>query len=196
MIYEPKYDYLAGRLKSRLSEDELRRTSRAFELAASAHDGQMRDEGTPYIVHPLRVAISLVDELDLYSPPLICSALLHDVIEDSDTTREDIAAMFGEEIARIVWLLTKFEDTGLSDYLAAIESAAETGAPIVKLCDRLDNLRFLNRSPKIEKKRRYIHATEKHYIPLAARTNEYLHSELLRSLEDVRSHVESEMKNR
>src|SRR5262249_23515228 len=147
--------------------------------------------GTPYIVHPTRVALCLVDELGLYSPALICSALLHDVIEDSDVTREDIEEWFDEDIAEIVWLLTKFEEVSLREYLARIEAACETGAPIVKLCDRLDNLRSVIHTPRIEKKRRYIRTTEEHYLPLAARTNQYLHDELLRWLDEARSHLQT-----
>lgn len=189
MIYERNYEYLAGRLTEHLSEREVAQVRRAYEVAEAAHAGQMRDEGTPYIVHPIRVAVSLVDELGLYSPPLLCSALLHDVIEDSETTREQVAYMFGEEVAHIVWLLTKYEDVSLPAYLAAIEAAAETGAPIVKLCDRLDNLRFLAHSPRVEKKRRYIRTTEAFYLPMAARTHKYLHDELCRWLDEARSLV-------
>jgi guanosine-3',5'-bis(diphosphate) 3'-pyrophosphohydrolase len=189
MVYERDYEYLAGRLKSHLSDEELARVRRAYELAEAAHRGQMRDEGTPYILHPLRVAISLVDELGIHSPVLICAALLHDVIEDSNVTREQIAEAFGEEVARIVWLLTKFEGVSLPAYLAAICAAAETGALLVKLCDRLDNLRFLSRSPKTEKKQRYIKATERYYLPLAARTNKYLYEQLCCALERARNHI-------
>ena len=130
--------------------------------------------------------MSLVDELNVYSPTLLCSALLHDVIEDSEVTREDIELMFGEEIAEIVWLLTKLEEVRLSEYLARIEAAGHTGAPIVKLCDRLDNLRSVVLTPKLEKKRRYVRTTEELYLPMAARTNQYLHDELLRWLEEAR----------
>lgn len=189
MIYERNYEYLAGRMSERLSEKEMAQVRRAYEVAEAAHTGQMRDEGTPYIVHPLRVAVSLVDELSIYSPALLCSALLHDVIEDSNITREQIAEMFGEQIAHIVWLLTKYEDVSLPAYLAAIEAASETGAPIVKLCDRLDNLRFLAHSPRVEKKRRYIRTTEAYYMPMAARTHRYLHNELRRWLEQARTLV-------
>ena len=191
MIYERNYEYLAERLAPHLYTEELALVGRAYEVAEAAHAGQMRDEGTPYIVHPVRVAVSLVDELEIYSPQLICGALLHDVIEDSPTTREDIAEMFGEEIAHIVWLLTKFEDVSLGAYLRAIEEAAHTGAPLVKLCDRLDNLRFLAHSPRAEKKRRYIRTTEAFYLPLAARTNRYLYYELHRWLEEARRHVKA-----
>ena len=189
MIYERNYEYLRDKLAPRISAEELALVRRAYEVAESAHAGQMRDEGTPYIIHPLRVAVSLADELEIYSPKLICGALLHDVIEDSPTTREEIAEMFGEEIAEIVWLLTKVDDVSLPAYLAAIEAAAETGAPMVKLCDRLDNLRFLAHSPKAEKKRRYIRTTEQHYLPMAARTNKYIYHEMLRLLEEARNHV-------
>ena len=140
----------------------------------------------PYIIHPVRVAVSLVDELDLYSPTLLCSALLHDVIEDSEVTREDIELMFGEEIAEVVGLLTKLDEVRLRDYLARIEAAGHTGAPIVKLCDRLDNLRSVVHTPKLEKKRRYVRTTEELYLPMAARTNQYLHDELRRWLEEAR----------
>jgi GTP pyrophosphokinase len=142
-------------------------------------------------VHPVRVAVSLADELEIYSPQLICGALLHDVIEDSPATREDITEMFGEQIAHIVWLLTKLEDVSLPAYLQAIEEAAHTGAPLVKLCDRLDNLRFLAHSPKAEKKRRYIRTTQAFYLPLAARTNKYLYGELQHWLEEARTHVKT-----
>jgi len=191
MNYELNFEYLIERVTPRLDAAQVARVYRAYEVACEAHTGQTRDEGTPYIVHPVRVAVSLVDELNLYSPTLVCSALLHDVIEDSDITREDIVQMFGEQIAEVVWLLTKQEDVSLPQYLAGIEAAAHTGAPIVKLCDRLDNLRSIVYSPRLEKKRRLIHTTEELYVPLAARTNPYLHRELRRSLDKARSQVES-----
>jgi guanosine-3',5'-bis(diphosphate) 3'-pyrophosphohydrolase len=192
MIYTRNYQYLEERLAAKLSDEELHRVRHAYEVAEVAHTGQMRDEGTPYIVHPVRVAVSLVDELEITSPKLICSALLHDVIEDSPITRQEIAELFDEEIARIVWLLTKLEDVALGDYLAAIEDAKETGAPLVKLCDRLDNIRFLSHSPKLEKKRRYVHSTEHFYLPMAERTNGYLFKELRRWLEIVRQEIAGE----
>lgn len=191
MNYQLNFEYLIERVTPKLDSGDVARVYRAYEVASDAHQGQTRDEGTPYIVHPVRVAVSLVDELRLYTPTLLCSALLHDVIEDSDVTREDVGQMFGEEIAEVVWLLTKLEDVSLTQYLASIEAAAHTGAPIVKLCDRLDNLRSIVHSPRLEKKQRLIRTTEELYVPLAARTNPYLHDELRRSLEKVRSHVAS-----
>jgi (p)ppGpp synthase/HD superfamily hydrolase len=190
MVYERDFQYLAGRLAERLTEEESALVRRAYEVAETAHRGQMRDEGTPYIVHPVRVAASLVDELAIYSPELICGALMHDVIEDSPVTRDEIAEAFGEEIAEVVWLLTKLEEVTLPNYLAAIE-ASGTGATIVKLCDRLDNLRFLSHSPKVEKIHRYIRTTEIFYLPMAARANRYLHDQLRHWLDQARNHIRS-----
>jgi len=187
MNRESQIEYLIERLTPNLDGQEIQEVNRAYEVAADAHSNQTRDEGTPYIVHPVRVAVSLVDELNLFSPTLICSALLHDVIEDSDITREDIASMFDEDVANVVWLLTKLEEVSLPDYLARIEAAANTGAPIVKLCDRLDNLRSVAHTPRLEKKRRYIRTTEALYLPLAARTNGYLFDELKRWLDEARA---------
>lgn len=191
MVYKRDYQYLAERLMPHLSGDDLDIVRSAYTVAEEAHRDQMRDEGTAYIVHPVRVAVSLVDELEIYSPTLVASALMHDVIEDSPITREQIRDMFGERIAEIVWLLTKLDDVTLPNYLAAIEAAVETGAPIVKLCDRLDNLRFLSHSPKIEKIHRYIRTTEIFYLPMAARTNDYLHEQLRHWLDEARNHIKS-----
>lgn len=191
MSYEQIFQRVIERLASELTADELALVNNAYQVARAAHDGQVRDEGTPYIVHPVRVAATLVNELDVFSPRLVCSALLHDVIEDSSTTRDQIAERFGEEIAEVVWLLTKLDDVSLADYLSAIEAAGETGAPLVKLCDRLDNLRFLTCSQRIEKIRRYIRTTEAYYLPMAGRTNAYVHKQMELMLEAARVHVES-----
>lgn len=190
MSYEQIFRDLTERLGSELTEKELALVAEAFEFACEAHAGQMRDEGTPYIVHPVRVAAALVNELEVFSPRLVCAALLHDVIEDSPTSRAQIAQMFGEEIAEVVWLLTKFEEVSLAEYLSAIEAKGETGAPIVKLCDRLDNLRFLTSSPRTEKIRRYIRTTEAYYLPMAARTNAYVHDQMELLLDLARTHLE------
>lgn len=190
MNYEHIFRDLTGRLVSELSETDLGLVGDAFEVARVAHDGQMRDEGTPYIVHPVRVAAMLVNELCIFTPRLVCAALLHDVIEDSPTSRAQIAEAFGDEIAEVVWLLTKLEEVSLAEYLAAIEARSETGAPIVKLCDRLDNLRFVTCSPRTEKIHRYIRTTEAYYLPLAARTNAYVHHQMELMLSVARTHLE------
>lgn len=192
MLHLPTFEHLERLIVNELSTGEMELVRRAYEVAAAAHKEQKRDEGSPYIVHPIRVAASLAGELQIHSPNLICSALMHDVIEDSEITRSEIAGAFGDEVAEVVWLLTKFEDMSLADYLSAIEAAADTGAPIVKLCDRLDNLRYLSHSPKLEKKHRYVRTTEAYYLPMAARTDDYLYMEIGRELERIKEHLNSE----
>jgi (p)ppGpp synthase/HD superfamily hydrolase len=187
--YYQGFEHLCKSLGAHLNHKELGQVGKAYEVARVAHEGQMRDEGTPYILHPIRVATVLSDELAIYSCELACAALLHDVIEDCDITREQVEAEFGDTVARIVWLLTKLPEVSLPAYLAAIEQAADIKAPVVKLCDRLDNLRFLMRSPKAEKKRRYIKTTEQFYLPLAARTDRYLHDQLKAALQLARDSV-------
>jgi len=187
--YNRGFQHLSESLTPHLKPDELSQVEKAYLLALNSHAGQMRDEGTPYILHPIRVALVLSEELRLYSSDLTCAALLHDVIEDSDVTREEVEAEFGDTVARIVWLLTKLPEVSLPGYLAAIEKASDIKAPVVKLCDRLDNLRFLIRSPKAEKKRRYIRTTEQHYLPLAARTDKYLYKQLKDALKLARTSV-------
>lgn len=189
--YFQGFEHLFQSLGPHLRADELDMVQNAYDLARVAHAGQTRDEGTPYILHPVRVATVLSDELGLYSSELACAALLHDVIEDSDVTREQLRLEFGNTVARIVWLLTKLPEVSLPRYLAAIEEASDIKAPVVKLCDRLDNLRFLMRSPKAEKKRRYIKTTEQYYLPLAARTNPYLYDQLRSALELARTSASS-----
>jgi (p)ppGpp synthase/HD superfamily hydrolase len=187
--YHRGFEHLFQSLSSHLKPDELGRVQSAYELARVSHAGQMRDEGTPYILHPIRVASVLSDELGLYSSELACAALLHDVIEDTGVTREQIRLEFGDRVAQIVWLLTKLPEVSLPGYLAAIEEASDLKAPVVKLCDRLDNIRFLMRSPKAEKKRRYIKTTEQYYLPLAARTDKYLYDQLQDAIELARTLV-------
>ena len=106
---------------------------------------------------------------------------------------QEALGMFGEQVAEIVWLLTKFDEVSLREYLARIEAAAETGAPLVKLCDRLDNMRSVVDTPSLEKKRRYIRTTEELYLPMAARTNKHLYRELRRSLEEARTQLRTVM---
>ena len=104
-----------------------------------------------------------------------------DVIRDVTAYSRFLSAALGLRIGN------HYDEQGIDEI-----AASDTGAPIVKLCDRLDNLRFLAHSPKAEKKRRYIRTTTDYYLPMAARTNKYLYDEISRWLEEARSHVRDE----
>lgn len=166
--------------------------TRALELAESAHDGQFRkvgsagkDERDPYIIHPMRVALVLLEEVNSREVQVIASAILHDVIEDTKgrITREKLEMSFGKEIADMVQLLSKPPKDGslspqqLEDYHRQV-STAPRAVRMVKCADRLDNMRDIIRLDNKEYQTRYLSETREAYLPLAKDTDEYFYSQL------------------
>ncbi|ACY18317.1 RelA/SpoT family protein [Haliangium ochraceum] len=155
------------------SDTELIR--RAYEYAAEAHEGQTRRSGDPYVTHPLSVA-GIVADLRL-DGATICAALLHDAVEDTSATIEDITSMFGKEVAFLVDGVTKL---GKLPYTSREERQAENFRKmllamardirviLLKFCDRLDNMRTLDHLPS-EKQERIASETLQIYAPLAHR---------------------------
>jgi guanosine-3',5'-bis(diphosphate) 3'-pyrophosphohydrolase len=148
---------------------------RAYEFAAQAHEGQTRKSGDPYVTHPISVARIIAElKLDVSS---ICAGLLHDCVEDTSATVEQLSATFGKEIAYLVDGVTKL---GKLPYSTREEQQAENFRKmllamardirviLVKLCDRLDNMRSLNHLPP-EKQERIAAETMQIYAPLANR---------------------------
>ncbi len=148
----------------------------AFNFAYKAHYGVRRLSGEPYIMHPLAVARICVREIGLGSTS-ICAALMHDVVEDTDYTVEDIAGLFGDKIAQIVGGLTKISGGVFGEH--ASEQAEnfrrllltindDIRVVLIKIADRLHNMRTLGAQPK---NKRYKIAGETQYIyaPLAHR---------------------------
>ncbi len=148
---------------------------RAYQFAEWAHREQLRKSGDPYLVHPVSVAGIIADlRLDTAS---VCAGLLHDVLEDSGATRDTIASEFGNEIASIVDGVTKlgkFNFTSREDRQAesfrkmVVAMAQDLRVLLVKLCDRLDNMRTLDHM-KPEAQERIARETIDIYAPLAAR---------------------------
>ncbi len=152
---------------------ELIRT--AYEYAEKAHSGQVRISGDPYIVHPLEVANILTEiEMDVAS---ICAALLHDVVEDTSVSSENIVRDFNEEIALLVEGLTKINKINFSSKEEAqaenirkmlIAMAKDIRVILIKLADRLHNMRTLNYQPE-HKQKEIAQETLEIYAPLAHR---------------------------
>ncbi|RLD40254.1 MAG: RelA/SpoT family protein [Bacteroidetes bacterium] len=152
---------------------------KAFRLAADAHKDMRRRSGEPFILHPLEVATIAANEIGLGTTSII-SALLHDTVEDTDMTLDDIKIMFGEEVMRIIDGLTKIE--GISE--TSVSSQSETLKKIlltlsddvrvilVKLADRLHNMRTLEAMPR-EKQVKVASETKYLYAPLAYRLGLY-----------------------
>lgn len=153
------------------SDQELMR--RAYDVANSLHKGQCRKSGEDYIIHPLSVAIILA-ELHV-GPATICAGLLHDTVEDTPETKEDIVKTFGEDIAAIVdgvTKLTQMNFVSLEQKQAEnhqhmlLAMARDIRVIVVKLADRLHNIRTLG-ALKLEKQERIAKETLEIYAPLA-----------------------------
>jgi len=150
--------------------------NKAYVYAMTAHGKQFRASGDPYFAHPLEVAAILTDlKLDV---PTIVTALLHDTIEDTLTTYEDIREKFGEEIANLVDGVTKLsqlevfsERTKQAENFRKLMLAitSDIRVLLVKLADRLHNMRTLGYIDKPEKRRRIAQETVDIYAPLAGR---------------------------
>ena len=166
---------LKGNLKP--GDKELLRV--AFEMAAEAHKTMRRKSGEPYILHPLAVAQICVDEIGLGVRSTIC-ALLHDTVEDTDITLEDVQREFGTEIAKIVDSLTKISsvmDTNTSQQAENFKKILVTLTDdprviLIKLADRLHNMRTMD-SMKREKQLKISSETVYVYAPLAHRMGLY-----------------------
>ena len=104
-VKEVTIDDVISELKKRKRKANTKLVQRAYEFANEKHNGQLRKSGEPYIIHPLQVAYILTT-IDM-DEATICAALLHDVVEDTDITHEDIIREFGEEIANLVDGVTK-----------------------------------------------------------------------------------------
>lgn len=163
-----------SRISPSFSADDFCRLNSAWALAKTAHSGQLRQSGEPYVTHPLAVA-ELVYELIDADADALCAALLHDVVEDSDTSLSSIEAQFGPRVARIVDGVSKLDRVGTATDLATKEETLRklVGAGgrdwrvfAVKLCDRLHNMRTLG-SVGADKRRRVAAETYSVFFPLA-----------------------------
>jgi GTP diphosphokinase / guanosine-3',5'-bis(diphosphate) 3'-diphosphatase len=136
----------------------------AYRMAKEAHRKQKRDDGSRYFDHPRRVSLILMIELKIGDWESCVSCLLHDVREDSFMLQAwTIRRLFGKEVLRSLGLLTKDPKEG---YLDRLIHFGEIRDWIVKLCDRLDNMRTLEGCPP-EKRQKQVDETRKHYLPLA-----------------------------
>lgn len=173
------YRALLRGLRSKLKRGDKELVRQAFEMAADAHKTMRRKSGEPYILHPLAVAAICVEEIGLGVRSTIC-ALLHDTVEDTDITLEDIEREFGNEIARIVDGLTKISnviDTNTSQQAENFKKILLTLTDdprviLIKLADRLHNMRTLDYM-KREKQLKIASETIWVYAPLAHRMGLY-----------------------
>jgi guanosine-3',5'-bis(diphosphate) 3'-pyrophosphohydrolase len=171
----PTIDALAERLSSYLEPDQISQVCRAYHYAKQAHDGQFRRSGDPYIVHPLAVA-NILSQMHM-DPQSLMAAMLHDVIEDTAVPKEALVEQFGETVSELVDGVSKLthikfgsqEEKQAGNFQKmAMAMARDIRVIIVKLADRLHNMRTLSAMPP-EKKRRIARETMEIYAPIANR---------------------------
>ncbi len=165
-------------MSAKETAEDITRLRDAFEFAWEAHLPQRRKSGEPYIIHPVNVARIVAEELELGANPVI-AAFLHDVVEDTPYTIEDIRARFGDEVAFLVDVVTKkkgdkvVQSKQIDNFRQILASMQyDVRALLIKLADRLHNMRTLS-SMKPDKQMKIAGETDYFYAPLANRLGLY-----------------------
>ena len=176
---EKLYEDLIASCSQHVKKKDLKLVRKAFDLAKESHKGVKRKSGEPYIVHPVEVAKIVTSEIGLGAVSIAC-ALLHDVVEDTEYTLEDIEHFFGEKIASIIDGLTKI--SGVFDKRSSLQAenfrkmlltlSDDVRVILIKLADRLHNMRTLESMPT-NKQLKIAGETIYLYAPLAHRLGLY-----------------------
>ena len=184
-LIQGAYRDLLRSIKAKLSEDDKVNIRHAYELAVRAHSEQRRKSGEPYILHPIAVAKICAAEIGLGATAIIC-ALLHDVVEDTDITLEDIRKQFSGRIAKIVDGLTKLDNAynahspQAENFRKVLSTLVDdVRVVLIKMADRLHNMRTLGAMPrhkqlKIAAETSYVYAPLAHRLGLYTIRTEYL----------------------
>ncbi len=175
-----RYRGLLRSCRSKLDNEDKKLIRKAFDIALEAHKNARRKSGEPYIYHPIAVARIVAEEIGLGAVAIAC-ALLHDTVEDTDITLNDIEGMFGKKVASIIDGLTKI--SGVFDASSSLQAenfrkmlltlAEDVRVIIIKLADRLHNMRTLDsmertKQLKIASETLYLYAPLAHRLGLNA----------------------------
>lgn len=170
-----EFELLRKELAAYLDDEQINVIQEACQLATIAHEGQKRHTGEPYITHPIAVA-TILAEMHM-DPPTIIAAILHDVIEDTHVVKQDIVAKFGKEIADLVDGVTKLTQIEFETRAQAqaenfrkmvMAMARDIRVILIKLADRLHNMRTIESLPR-KKRRRIAKETLEIFAPIANR---------------------------
>ena len=174
-----RYRALLRACKSTLQKGDKRMIRKAFDMALESHKDMRRKSGEPYIYHPIAVAQIAAEEIGLGTTSIVC-ALLHDVVEDTDMSLDDIEREFGKKVAKIIDELTKI--SGVFDTNSSLQAenfrkmlltlADDVRVILIKLADRLHNMRTMEFMPR-DKQLKLSSETVYLYAPLAHRLGLY-----------------------
>lgn len=168
-IVDQAYKELLACLPEKFNRADKKLVKEAFLLAKEAHKTQMRDTGLPYILHPLAVAQIVVKEMRQQGAAVVAAALLHDVVEDTEYSIEDIRSRFGDDVAFLVNAVTKPNKQQVDNFqhiLASVEG--DVRVLVLKLSDRLHNMRTLG-GLRPQKQWKIASETQFFFAPLAGR---------------------------
>jgi guanosine-3',5'-bis(diphosphate) 3'-pyrophosphohydrolase len=175
-----RYRALLRACKSTMQKGDKRMIRKAFDMALESHKDMRRKSGEPYIYHPIAVAQIAAEEIGLGTTSIVC-ALLHDVVEDTDVTLEDIEREFGKKVTKIIDGLTKI--SGVFDTNSSLQAenfrkmlltlADDVRVILIKLADRLHNMRTMEFMPR-DKQLKLSSETVYLYAPLAHRLGLYV----------------------
>ncbi len=165
-----------------MTEKQIKKT-KAYKFAEKKHKGQLRKDGEEYITHPLNVALILINDFSVQDNEIIRAALLHDTIEDTETTYEEIQSEFGKNVADYVLKMTKPEDKqGELEYWKNLPDEPENVLKI-KIADRIHNLSTSDFSKLFQDK--YIEKTKKHIMPVAEKLGGIYLDKLKQTMQQV-----------
>lgn len=178
---DKQFEVLLDAWTAKKDESDIELVKKAYEFAALAHKDARRKSGEPYIFHPIAVAIIVAKEIGMGTTSIV-SALLHDVVEDTEYTEEYICEQYGPKVARVVKGLTKLEGIDFQNSIESIQAenyrkivntmAEDVRVILVKLADRLHNMRTLE-SMQHHKQLKIASETLSFYAPLAYRLGLY-----------------------
>lgn len=175
---EANFRALIDNIQPKLDNEDYRQIRKAYDLAVDAHKFQRRKSGEPYIHHPIEVARICYNEIGL-GPTAITSAILHDIVEDTEVTLEEVLDFFGPKISKIVDGLTKLdglynvESPQAENYKKVLSTLVyDVRVVLIKMADRLHNLRTIGSMPR-HKQLKIAAETSYIYAPLAHRLGLY-----------------------
>jgi guanosine-3',5'-bis(diphosphate) 3'-pyrophosphohydrolase len=202
-----RYKGLIKDCRRSLTTDDKKRIRKAFDLAVDSHKHMRRKSGEPYIYHPIAVAHIAVSEIGLGATSVICG-LLHDVVEDTEITLEDIDRMFGPKVTKIIDGLTKM--SGVFDHTTSIQAenfrkmlltlSDDVRVILIKLADRLHNMRTLDsmardKQLKIASETLFLYAPLAHRLGLYAIKTELEDLSLKYTEPEIYSHIVQKLKD-
>jgi (p)ppGpp synthase/HD superfamily hydrolase len=184
-------------LLATLDSDDARRLEDAFQFAAAAHADQKRDEGTPFIDHPVAVTVILRAELGCRDVDVLLAALAHDVLEDCDWLTADVLeGVIGPRATSMVQHVTKrrvpetHKEMRDQEYLESLRYLPPESR-LLKLADRIHNLRCIPLSGDQAKAKRYLNVSRDAFVPLALMTNATAARLIESACDDIERHLES-----